>query len=54
MKVERIQRGGSHENGIFERKTALDVAKEHYPEIISTIKTNLETLITTPFFYYII
>ena len=44
MKVDRIQRWGSHENGIFERKTALDVAKEHYPESISNIKTNLQAI----------
>ena len=44
MKVERISRWGSHKQGKFERKTAYDVAKEHYPKSIKNIKTNVEVI----------
>lgn len=44
MKVQRISRWGYHERGKFERKTAYDVAKEHYPKSIKNIKTNAEVI----------
>ena len=44
MKVERIPRWGHHTKGKFERKTAYDVAKEHYPESIKNIMTGIEAI----------
>ena len=44
MKVERISRWGNHDQGQFERKTAYDVAKEHYSTSIKNIKTNVKVV----------
>ena len=44
LKVERISRWGYHKQGKFERKTAYDVAKEHYPKSIKNIKCILRSL----------
>ena len=35
---------GEHDQGQFERKTAYDVAKEHYPKSIKNIKTNVKVV----------
>ena len=44
VNVERIPRWGLEVEGVFQRKTAYDVAKKHYEKSISNIKTGIEVL----------